>query len=261
MLLRGIASRSTPLLRRLSTHAVERATPLAAKAKVRDEHNRFHDRRDTDFLLHEVECVQGDAADFAAILDSAETFVADWSHLDPVLDRSPPKMVAGDDGINGVVTPAESKQLVAAYREMGFAQLSELGVPFAVELCVAYTLNSAFSSNFLAHFILTRCAADLLEEHGCDALKDTYLERLRSAEWMGTMALSEPQAGSSLSTIRTLATPLADTERGPGAEYRIRGDKMWTTAGGMTCPRANARRRTHALVTRAPTTPPATFIP
>lgn len=107
--------------------------------------------------------------------------------------------------------------------------MNELGLPFSVQCSAAFTLCSAFSSNPLGVFTLTRCAADLLEAHGSEDLKGRYLPKLRTAEWTGTMALSEPQAGSSLSAIRTTATPYTEPDAQPG-EFRIRGDKMWTSA-------------------------------
>ena len=182
-------------------------------------------------MLHDLEGIEDVEGDCAAVLDSCERFVADYHHLDPVLDRSPPQLVPADTphGRNAVITPPQTKELVAAFKERGFMQMDELGLPFAVQCCAAFTLCSAFSSNPLGVFTLTRCAADLLEAHGSDALKDVYLQKLRTAEWTGTMALSEPQAGSSLSTIRTTATPYIEEDAQPG-EFRIRGDKMWTSA-------------------------------
>ena len=103
--------------------------------------------------------------------------------------------------------------------------MGELGLPYVVQCAALFTLNTAFSSNPLGFFVLTRCAADLLEAHGDDVLKAEYLPRLRSGEWFGTMALSEPHAGSSLSSIRTLARRVGEGSR----EYRLRGNKMWTS--------------------------------
>jgi alkylation response protein AidB-like acyl-CoA dehydrogenase len=187
-------------------------------------------RRETNFVLYELEGIEDSDGDCAAVIDSIENFVADYHHLDPLLDKSPPILVpaAHSNGRNAVVTPPETKELVAAFKERGFVQLGELGLPFAAQCSAAFTLCSAFSSNPFGVFTLTRCAADLLEAHGSDALKAEFLPKMRSAEWLGTMALSEPQAGSSLSAIRTIATPYTAPDALPG-EFRIRGDKMWTS--------------------------------
>jgi butyryl-CoA dehydrogenase len=80
---------------------------------------------------------------------------------------------------------------------------------------------------------LTHGAYDCLRTHGTDEQKALYLPRLVSGEWTGTMCLSEPQAGSSLSDVATRAEPDgADFEAEPlGPRYRLRGNKMWISAG------------------------------
>ena len=179
-----------------------------------------------------------------------ESFITQFSHLDPILDQNPPRLVpAGPD--NTVVTPAETKQLLKAYKERGFVELDALGLPFAVQCAAAFSLGGAFSSNPLGVFTLTRCAADLLEAHGCDELKQFYLPKLRSADWFGTMALSESQAGSSLADICTMATPVGEHE-GAAPEYRIRGEKMWTSGAFHDL----SDNIIHMLLARTPNSPP-----
>ena len=72
-------------------------------------------------------------------------------------------------------------------------------------------------------------AYDCIKAHGSDALKTRYLEKLTSGEWLATMNLSEPQAGSDLSQVRTKA------EVGPmtndGASWLITGSKIWISGG------------------------------
>jgi alkylation response protein AidB-like acyl-CoA dehydrogenase len=72
---------------------------------------------------------------------------------------------------------------------------------------------------------LTDGAARLIENFGSKALYDTYVPRMRGGQWQGTMALTEPEAGSSLSDITTLAEP---TDKG---YYKIRGQKVFISAG------------------------------
>ena len=72
---------------------------------------------------------------------------------------------------------------------------------------------------------LTIGAAEALHAHGSDALKDIYLEKLVSGEWMGTMNLTEPQAGSDLNALRAKAEPVGD------GTYRIYGQKIYITYG------------------------------
>ena len=230
-------SRVPPLLSRCFSPAAalsltRSARPAVDARSVRSEHCRFHDRRDTNFVLYELEGVpREDDGDAAAVIDSCEQFVAAWGHLDTIFDRNPPNLVPADqteDGRAAVVCHSETQRFVDAFRESGFAQLDSLGLSFPVQCAALYTLNASFSSNILGLFVLTRCAADLLEAHGSPQLQEAYLPKLRSAEWTGTMALSEPHAGSSLAGIRTLAVPHESPCAAPG-EYRIRGDKMWTT--------------------------------
>src|SRR6202030_1177574 len=73
--------------------------------------------------------------------------------------------------------------------------------------------------------VLTMAAVDALAAHGSEELKKTYLPKLVSGEWMGTMQLTEPQAGSDVGALRTKA------ERAAGGSYRIVGTKIFITYG------------------------------
>jgi alkylation response protein AidB-like acyl-CoA dehydrogenase len=73
--------------------------------------------------------------------------------------------------------------------------------------------------------MLTRGTVDAIELRGTEGLKDTYLAKLVSGEWTGTMNLTEPQAGSDLSAVRTRAVPDG------GGRYRIEGQKIFITYG------------------------------
>ncbi|MCA0422915.1 MAG: acyl-CoA dehydrogenase [Proteobacteria bacterium] len=81
--------------------------------------------------------------------------------------------------------------------------------------------NMAFSLNPL----LTMGAIEALNAHGSDELKATYLPKMISGEWTGTMNLTEPGAGSDLSVLRTKA------ERAGDGTYRITGQKIFITYG------------------------------
>ena len=72
---------------------------------------------------------------------------------------------------------------------------------------------------------LTAGAAHLILSHGSDEMKETYVPKMLAGKWQGTMALTEPQAGSSLSDIITRADP---TDQG---YYKIRGQKIFISAG------------------------------
>src|ERR1700676_355223 len=73
--------------------------------------------------------------------------------------------------------------------------------------------------------MLTRGAIDAIELRGSEAQKETYLPKMVSGEWTGTMNLTEPQAGSDLSAVRTRAVPIGD------GRYRITGQKIFITYG------------------------------
>jgi alkylation response protein AidB-like acyl-CoA dehydrogenase len=73
--------------------------------------------------------------------------------------------------------------------------------------------------------MLTTGAAHLIISFGSQEVKDAYLPKMLAGEWQGTMALTEPQAGSSLADITTMAEP-AD-----GGHYNIRGQKIFISAG------------------------------
>ncbi|MDW9417612.1 acyl-CoA dehydrogenase [Sinorhizobium meliloti] len=72
---------------------------------------------------------------------------------------------------------------------------------------------------------LTMGAIEALEKHGTDALKATFLPKMVSGEWMGTMNLTEPHAGSDLGVLKTRA------ERRDDGTYRILGQKIFITWG------------------------------
>lgn len=89
----------------------------------------------------------------------------------------------------------------------------------------AYYLMEAANNHVTGYLGLTTGAANLIATFGSQELKDTYLPKMLDMEWTGTMCLTEPQAGSSLSDITTTATP---TENG---SYLINGQKIFISAG------------------------------
>ncbi len=103
------------------------------------------------------------------------------------------------------------------------AEIDGQGLPFLVHSAVAemwYASNMAFALCPL----LTSGAIEAIEMHADESLQNTYLPRMISGEWSGTMNLTEPQAGTDLAAIKTRA------ER-DGDVYRIRGQKIYITWG------------------------------
>jgi len=129
----------------------------------------------------------------------------------------------------GVTTPAGFREAYAAYVEAGWTQLpvpSELGgqgMPHVLTSAVEelmFAANMAFYlGTSLAHGAVGAIAASATEEQ-----KAAFVPRLVSGEWMGTMNLTETQAGSDLALIRTRAVPEGD-------HYRIFGQKIFITYG------------------------------
>ena len=81
--------------------------------------------------------------------------------------------------------------------------------------------------------MLTSGNANLLMVHGTEMQKEVFAKNEFSGRWSGTMCLSEPQAGSSLSDVATRAVPDgADFQDDPlGPRYRLTGNKMWISSG------------------------------
>jgi alkylation response protein AidB-like acyl-CoA dehydrogenase len=98
------------------------------------------------------------------------------------------------------------------------------GLPRVVSALVEEMWNSA-NVAFALCPMLTHGAIEALELRGSDEQKRTWLPKLVSGEWTGTMNLTEPQAGSDLSAVRTKAVPQAD------GSYRIHGQKIFITYG------------------------------
>ena len=93
--------------------------------------------------------------------------------------------------------------------------------------------------------MLTEGAAIALDIHGSSELKDTYLPKMVSGEWTGTMNLTEPQAGSDLAAVKTKATPNGD-------HYLISGQKIYITWGDQEF----SENIIHLVLARLPDAPP-----
>jgi alkylation response protein AidB-like acyl-CoA dehydrogenase len=98
------------------------------------------------------------------------------------------------------------------------------GLPHALNAACLEMWNSA-SMAFGIGPVLTMAGIEALAAHGSDELKRSYLPKLVSGEWMGTMQLTEPQAGSDVGALRTRA------ERAGDGTYRLTGQKIFITYG------------------------------
>ncbi len=198
--------------------------------------NRFVNKRDLEFQLFEVLDVEALTArprfrehsreTFQAALDTAVAVAAakfanhyrKADEEEPVLEGGRPRLVP------------EMKEGVAAFVEAGFLKASSDAEAGGMQLPSTLTraCHAVFEAANVAassYLTLTVANAHLLEAHGSPEQQRRWVEPLLSGRFFGTMALTEPQAGSSLADVRTTATP-----RGDGT-WLVSGTKTFISAG------------------------------
>jgi alkylation response protein AidB-like acyl-CoA dehydrogenase len=192
-----------------------------------------------DLDLETAESVIGEAGKFATEA---------LAPLDVVGDRE------GARCANGVVvTPTGFRDAFRRWAEAGWAgvtaspQYGGMGLPHAVA-AACNEMWSGASMGFALCPLLGEGAIGALEIYGDEKLRATYLGRLVSGEWTGTMNLTEPQAGSDLSAVKTRA------ERAPDGTYRLTGQKIFITYGEHDM----ADNIVHLVLARLPDAPPGT---
>jgi len=152
-----------------------------------------------------------------------------------------------------VIMPPGWKEAYTAWAQGGWNGLSGptawggQGLPQALNAACIEMWNCA-SMAFGIGPVLTMGAIEALDRHGADALKQKYLEKLTTGEWMGTMQLTEPQAGSDVGALRTRA------ERAGDGSYRITGSKIFITYGEHDL----TDNIIHFVLARLPDAPPGT---
>jgi acyl-CoA dehydrogenase len=155
---------------------------------------------------------------------------------------------------DGVVTTAPGWK--EAYRDWRLAGWNAVtaplewggqGLPQIINAACTEMWHAA-SVGFANGPMLTMAAIDALNAHGSDSLKRIYLEKLVSGEWMGTMQLTEPQAGSDVGALRTRA------DRAGDGSYRIKGQKIFITFGEHDF----TENIIHFVLARLPDAPPGT---
>jgi alkylation response protein AidB-like acyl-CoA dehydrogenase len=169
-----------------------------------------------DLAEDTVEAVIAEAGKFASDIIAPLNTVGD-RHGTPFKDGA-------------ITTPPGWKDAYRAWSQAGWnglaapAQWGGQDLPQAVNAACVEMWNSAAMAFGLGP-LLTMAGVDALIAHGSDDLKRLYLPRLVSGEWMGTMQLTEPQAGSDVGALRSRA------ERAPDGSYRITGQKIFITYG------------------------------
>ena len=159
-------------------------------------------------------------------IDSTKTF-AD-KELFPYIQEVDEKPAYHKDG--KVYVHEQVKTMMHKGGELGFISApfdyedGGMQIPLMVQTATNYILNAA--NNHLPGYTgLTQGAAELILHFASKELKETYAPKMLSGQWGGTMCLTEPQAGSSLSDILTKATPTDD------GHYHISGQKIFISGG------------------------------
>jgi alkylation response protein AidB-like acyl-CoA dehydrogenase len=198
--------------------------------------SKYLSRRDLEFYLYEWLQVEKLTArprfadhsreTFDAALDTCEQ-IADneFYPINKLLDAQEPHF----DG-EKVHTPPELAKALKAFCDAGLMAAGQdfdrggMQLPHVIEkACFSYFKGASVGA--ASYPFLTIGNANLLLAYGTPEQVKTYVDPMMKGRFFGTMCLSEPQAGSSLSDIRTKAQPQAD------GSYRIFGNKMWISAG------------------------------
>ncbi|NML46280.1 acyl-CoA dehydrogenase [Ramlibacter sp. G-1-2-2] len=168
--------------------------------------------------------VDGDL--LSQVLEEAGKFVADVvAPLQAVGDAPGCKF---DNG--RVLTPPGFAAAYRAFWQAGWPALAcatedgGQGLPWVLE-GVLYEMLSGANHGWTMAPGLLHGAYECLKHHGSEELKSTYLARIASGEWLATMCLTEPHAGSDLGLARTQAVPQAD------GSFRISGSKIFISGG------------------------------
>ena len=159
-----------------------------------------------------------------------------------------------------VVTPASFRTAYAKWVESGFGAMpfdpdyGGAGFPWISAIGVQEMLTSANMALSLCP-LLTQGAIDAIHAHGSDDQRATYLPKMLTGEWTGTMNLTEPHAGSDVGAVTSKAEPdAAASERWGADAYRITGQKIFITWGEHDC----AENTVHLVLARTPGSPPGT---
>ncbi|UFM66706.1 acyl-CoA dehydrogenase C-terminal domain-containing protein [Paracoccus sp. MA] len=208
--------------------------------------------RDMQFVLHDVlEISKQDLPGYGeldrdftrAVLEAAGKLASEvLAPLNAVGDREGCRLE------NGVVhTPRGFLEAFGQMREGGWTALDcdpdygGQGMPYVIGLA-AGEMFSASNMAFTMYQGLTHGAYSAIHAHGTDQQKATYLPKMVSCEWTGTMNLTEPHAGTDLGLLRTRAEPQED------GSYRITGQKIFISAGDHDM----AQNVIHLVLAKAP---------
>ncbi len=215
--------------------------------------------RDMQFVMHEVlnavdelralpPHADIDADTINAVLEEGGKFAAEV--VFPLNRSGDEEGCTLDKATHEVKAPAGFKAAYTQYVEGGWPALScdpefgGQGLPHLLNQSIYEMLNSA-NQAWTMYPGLSHGAYEALHAHGTDEQKKTFLPKLTSGEWTGTMCLTEPHCGTDLGLLRTKAEPQGD------GTYRITGQKIFISAGEHDM----AANIVHLVLARLPDAP------
>ena len=216
--------------------------------------------RDMQFVMHEVLQVVDDlkqipkhadidADTINAVLEEGGKFASEV--IFPLNQSGDAEGCTLNAATHEVTTPKGFKEAYKTYIEGGWAALGcdpaygGQGLPYVVNTAFYEMLNSA-NQAWTMYPGLTHGAYAALETHGTDEQKATYLHKMTSGEWTGTMCLTEPHCGTDLGLMRTKAEPQGD------GTFKITGNKIFISAGEHDM----SDNIIHLVLARLPDAPP-----
>ena len=218
--------------------------------------------RDLQFVLHELFQVVDelkqlpahadlDADTVNAVLEEGGKFAAEViAPLNTVGDRQGCRL---DRETHAVTTPEGFQAAYAQYVSGGWPSLAcdpaygGQGLPHVLNQCLYEMLNAA-NQAWTMYPGLSHGAYECLHAHGTPEQQATYLPKLTTGEWTGTMCLTEPHCGTDLGLLRTKAEPAVGAAEG---SYRITGQKIFISAGEHDL----AANIVHLVLARLPDAP------
>jgi alkylation response protein AidB-like acyl-CoA dehydrogenase len=215
--------------------------------------------RDMQFVLHELlkasdelkalpRHAEIDADTMNAVLEEGGKFAAEV--LMPLNQSGDDEGCVLDKTTHEVRTPKGFKQAFAQYVQGGWPalgcdpQYGGQGLPIVLNQCFYEMLNSA-NQAWTMYPGLTHGAYECLHAHGTPEQQATYLPKLTSGAWLGTMCLTEPHCGTDLGLLRTKAEPQSD------GSYRLNGAKIFISSGENDL----AENIVHLVLARLPDAP------
>jgi acyl-CoA dehydrogenase len=197
------------------------------------------------------ESLSADVTD--SVLENAARFARDvLSPLNPIGDRSPARCTE-----TGVITSPGFADAYRRFRDDGWSALNApaedggMGLP----TLVAAATGEMWAGANLAFAMCPEVgvgAVEALRHHAPESVRERFLPRIVSGEWTAAMSLTEPQAGSDLSTLRTRAEPeKGEASDAPGSAWRLFGRKIYISWGDHDF----ADNIVHLVLARTPDAP------